>query len=160
MAITGGSAATARRLLTRWRGHVDEAVASYFDSGGGGGGDGAVEVHEMEAEAGREVACAASAVGADADPWQALPDQLAACVLALLPAASLATACAASRRHRALLRDAAFERASRMAVTLVEHPHQVTRLLRKRSYPNPNLVSTYSYPYPMPASGRPAAAEP
>ena len=125
MAITGGSAATARRLLTRWRGHVDEAVASYFDSGGGGGGGGAVEVHEMEAEAGREVACAASAVGAD--PWQALPDQLAACVLALLPAASLATACAASRRHRALLRDAAFERASRMAVTLVEHPHQVTR---------------------------------
>jgi len=131
VAITGGSAATARRLLTRWRGHVDEAVASYFDSGGGGGGGGgggAVEAHEMEAEAGREVACAASAVGAGADPWQALPDQLAACVLALLPAASLATACAASRRHRALLRDAAFERASRMAVTLVEHPHQAARL--------------------------------
>ena len=150
MAITGGSAATARRLLTRWRGHVDEAVASYFDSGGGGGGGGAVEVHEMEAEAGREVACAASAVGADADPWQALPDQLAACVLALLPAASLATACAASRRHRALLRDAAFERASRMAVTLVEHPHQATRLLRwsySRSYLNPNLVSN---PTPAP----------
>ena len=30
-----------------------------------------------------------------------------------------------------LLRDAAFERASRMAVTLVEHPHQVTRYLMR-----------------------------